>query len=79
MFPSLRRFRPSVLLCAFAVALVVVAVPSAAGNGGGGGGGHAPARGKAVFFAADGMRQDLVEKYAAQGSCRRWRFLQQGA
>jgi hypothetical protein len=26
-----------------------------------------PAAGKAVFFAADGMRQDLVERYAAQG------------
>ena len=23
---------------------------------------------KAVFFAADGLRQDLVEKYAAQGA-----------
>ncbi|MCA0295484.1 MAG: 5'-nucleotidase C-terminal domain-containing protein [Actinobacteria bacterium] len=26
-----------------------------------------PTNGKAVFFAADGMRQDLVEKYASQG------------
>ena len=26
-----------------------------------------PPTGKAVFFASDGLRQDLVEKYASQG------------
>ena len=28
---------------------------------------HSSGSGKAIFFAADGMRQDLVEQYAAQG------------
>ena len=28
---------------------------------------------KAVFFAADGLRQDIVARYAAQGGCRRCR------
>ena len=31
----------------------------------------APLTKKAIFFASDGMRPDLMEKYAGQGTCRR--------
>ena len=58
---SLRR--STLLLSVVALLASVVAAPAIA----------APPAGKgapsdtAVFFAADGMRQDLVAKYAAQG------------
>jgi 2',3'-cyclic-nucleotide 2'-phosphodiesterase (5'-nucleotidase family)/predicted AlkP superfamily phosphohydrolase/phosphomutase len=65
------RVRPTVLLIVGALLLGLLAVPatgaplgasapSAAGKG------KAPTD-KAVFFASDGLRQDLVQKYAGQG------------
>lgn len=61
------RFRSIALLCAIATLLVLAGPatgkPSAAANGRGGGEKETP---KAVFFAADGLRQDLVAKYASQ-------------
>ena len=65
------RIRRSMLLLAVVGLLSSALVSPAAaakpdhGGGGGGGGGHDDPG--AVFFAADGMRQDLVAKYAARG------------
>ena len=62
----MRRTRPvrfSILLAIAALLAVSVGAPAAAAPPGKGG--NTP--GKAVFFAADGMRQDIVEKYAAAG------------
>ena len=63
MTPTIRRSRPSSLL----LTLFVLLFWHVAGR-------SAPSRGRpkgpddnAVFFASDGMRQDLVAKYAAQG------------
>ena len=60
------RFRSIAFLCAIAVLFVLVGPaagkPSRAADGGGDG---REVR-KAVFFAADGLRQDLVEKYASK-------------
>ena len=47
-------------------ALLVGLLPAAAAARDDNGGGHRPDDG-AVFFVSDGMRQDLVAKYAAQG------------
>jgi 2',3'-cyclic-nucleotide 2'-phosphodiesterase (5'-nucleotidase family) len=61
-----RRFallRPVVLLAALALLLQLLVVPAAAAAPPGKG----PASGTAVFFVSDGMRQDIVAKYAAQG------------
>ena len=45
-----------------------VAAGSTGGGSGGGwsGGGHGNSRDKVLMFAADGMRQDLIEKYAGE-------------
>ena len=58
-------------LLTFGIALAGAPTPAAAGvperrpvNGSS----HHDKNDRAVFFAADGMRQDLVERYAAQGS-----------
>src|SRR6478735_482436 len=69
-----RARRPVVVAAALAlvapaaVAALAVGTPAASAHKGGG---HHPSPdstpGKAVFFASDGMRQDLVEKYADQG------------
>ncbi len=69
-----RARRPVVVAAALAlvapaaVAALAVGTPAASAHKGGG---HHPSppstSGKAVFFASDGMRQDLVEKYADQG------------
>jgi predicted AlkP superfamily phosphohydrolase/phosphomutase len=49
--------------------LAGVGVTSAAQAGGAGKGGGTPsASDKAIFFASDGMRQEQVERYAAQGA-----------
>ena len=66
-----RRFRiaaPAIVSC---LALVVGSVfaPVAAGSTGGGSGGdrgHGNSRDKVLMFAADGMRQDLIEQYAGE-------------
>jgi 2',3'-cyclic-nucleotide 2'-phosphodiesterase (5'-nucleotidase family) len=61
--------RSTILLSLVALLATAVAGPAAAAGPGSGG----PPAGKgrpaetAVFFASDGMRQDLVAKYAAQG------------
>ncbi|WP_244929011.1 5'-nucleotidase C-terminal domain-containing protein [Nocardioides sp. W7] len=66
--------RPVVIVAAAALAVpaVVAAVaagPTQAAPPGHSHGGHPPAQtsSKAVYFASDGLRQDLVEKYAAEG------------
>ena len=69
-----RARRPVVVAAALAlvapaaVAALAVGTPAASAHKGGG---HHPSppstSGKAVFFASDGLRQDLVEKYADQG------------
>ncbi len=69
--------RPVVVLAALAlvapaaVAALTVGTTAASAHKGGGGGHHPPSHSaptdQAVFFASDGLRQDLVEKYADQG------------
>ncbi|MFL5724893.1 MAG: alkaline phosphatase family protein [Chloroflexota bacterium] len=61
--PRSAVLRPVVFLSTFALLLQIVAAPVAAAPPQGKG---APT-GTAVFFASDGMRQDIVAKYAAQG------------
>lgn len=68
-----RGFRLAVLpiiTCLALVAGVVTAPGAAAGatgdRGHGGGGGHGGSSDKVLMFAADGMRQDIVAKYAAE-------------
>jgi 2',3'-cyclic-nucleotide 2'-phosphodiesterase (5'-nucleotidase family) len=68
---SFARTRSIVLLSAFAL-LVVLAAPaagtSAAGSAGAAGSTVTNSKkGKAVFFAADGLRQDIVDRYADRG------------
>ena len=68
------RVRPTVLLIVGVLLLGLLAVPatgaplhgSASGVAHGAGKSEAPTD-KAVFFASDGLRQDLVQKYAGQG------------
>ena len=62
MTPSIRRSRPVLLLTLFVLLFAAVAAPVSAKQ--------KPPKGpddNAVFFASDGMRQDLVAKYAGQG------------
>lgn len=85
MEPSLRR--PTLVIAAALVApltLTVLAVGSSEASAHGRGHGHHPDHGaptsKAVFFASDGLRQDLVEKYAAKGVMPTMKsFLRNGA
>jgi 2',3'-cyclic-nucleotide 2'-phosphodiesterase (5'-nucleotidase family)/predicted AlkP superfamily phosphohydrolase/phosphomutase len=63
--------RTRTIALALVVALVpllatVVATPALAAPPGADGGRHKPAE-RALFYASDGMRQDLVSRYAAQG------------
>ena len=46
----------------------LAALPAGVATASGGGPANAKASTKAVFFAADGMRQDLVEQYVARGA-----------
>src|SRR6478735_2075457 len=69
-----RARRPVVVAAALALVAPAVVAALAAGTPAASahkGGGHHPSppstSGEAVFFASDGMRQDLVEKYADQG------------
>ena len=62
--PRSRPVRLTLLLAIAALLTVSVGAPAAAAPPPGKGGNTA---GKAVFFAADGMRQDIVERYAAAG------------
>ena len=68
---SLVRFRSVALLSAITVLLVLTASaaakPTAVPAGPSGDSHGKPSKDTAVFFAADGLRQDLVAKYAAQG------------
>jgi len=57
---------PGILVVGAIAALLVALLPAAAVARDGQGGGQGPGGG-AVFFVGDGMRQDLVAKYAAQG------------
>ena len=61
--PRSTVLRPVVLLSVLALLLQLIAAPVAAAPPPGKG----PASGTAVFFVADGMRQDIAAKYAAQG------------
>lgn len=67
----MRRLRPwsrsLVALATLSIVASVWVVPVASAHGGGGGSGGSPRTDTAILFAADGMRQDLVEKYAGQG------------
>ncbi len=58
------RIRATVLLTLVSLLMGLVAAPASAGPPPGKG---KPSAGKAVFFVADGMRQDLVARYAAAG------------
>jgi 2',3'-cyclic-nucleotide 2'-phosphodiesterase (5'-nucleotidase family)/predicted AlkP superfamily phosphohydrolase/phosphomutase len=64
------RVRPAFLaVLTLVFTLFVVGSTSAVAGGGSGGGGSSSDKEKPViFFASDGMRPDLVEKYAEQGS-----------
>jgi 2',3'-cyclic-nucleotide 2'-phosphodiesterase (5'-nucleotidase family)/predicted AlkP superfamily phosphohydrolase/phosphomutase len=64
--PRFVVLRPVVLLSTLALLAQLIAVPVAAAPPGDAGRPNAATQG-AVFFAADGLRQDQVEKYAAQG------------
>jgi 2',3'-cyclic-nucleotide 2'-phosphodiesterase (5'-nucleotidase family)/predicted AlkP superfamily phosphohydrolase/phosphomutase len=81
------RARSTVLTAVVALVAVLsvlaatpgVAAPASAGSGRQSGG-HAPSHRHALFFASDGLRQDLVKKYAAQGVMPTMReFLNKGA
>ena len=66
-----RRFRIAARGIVSCLALVAGSVfaPVAAGSTGGGSGGdrgHGNSRDKVLMFAADGMRQDLIEQYAGE-------------
>ncbi len=78
------RARSIVLLSVIALLFGLMAAPVAAAPGvdhhSRGGHDSNPPTDKAVFFAADGMRQDLVEKYADRGLMPTMReFLRHGA
>ena len=80
-----RVSRPLAVLFGFALLLASAIAPAAVGAGGpsheGGGRHHdAPLAQKAVLFAADGMRQDLIRRFADQGYMPTMRgFLRNGA
>src|SRR5262249_30247777 len=70
-----RVVRRSIIIAASTALVVPTAVaalttaPTQATSGSGGHQGHPPSHSspKAVYFASDGLRQDLVEKYADEG------------
>ena len=64
--PRSAVLRPVVFLSLVALLVQLVAAPVAAAPPSGKGA-PAPAKNGAVFFAADGLRQDIVARYAAQG------------
>ncbi|HET9346062.1 MAG TPA: 5'-nucleotidase C-terminal domain-containing protein [Candidatus Limnocylindrales bacterium] len=64
--PRFAVLRPVVLLTVLALVIQLVAAPVAAAPPAGKGKPTAANQG-AVFFAADGLRQDIVARYAAQG------------
>ena len=60
--------------------IAALSAPAVAADGGGSGGGEDPGgraehQSKAVMFASDGMRQDAVQRYAAQGAMPEMREL----
>jgi 2',3'-cyclic-nucleotide 2'-phosphodiesterase (5'-nucleotidase family) len=62
--PRSAVLRPVVLLSVLSLLIQIVAAPVAAAPPPSG----APHTDKAIFFGSDGMRPDLMEKYAAQGA-----------
>ena len=62
------RFRSILLAVALLLAFVVAIPADAAPPGGPGGSGGRPRANKVILFAADGMRPDLMEGYAAAAS-----------
>ncbi len=58
--PLLRLFSVLLILSLLLVPTGALAAPGSAPA-------YAPGKDKVIFFASDGMRQDLVENYAAQG------------
>ncbi len=83
MVTSHVRTRSVVLLSVLALLSGLLAAPAVAApaiDHSSGGHGDGPPTSKAVFFAADGLRQDLVEKYADRGVMPTMRgFLRNGA
>ena len=61
--PRFAVLRPVVVLTVLSLLAGLVAAPVAAAPGGQ----PTPHTDKAIFFASDGMRPDLMESYAAQG------------
>ncbi|HEY5846628.1 MAG TPA: alkaline phosphatase family protein, partial [Microlunatus sp.] len=55
----------AIVTCLALVAGTILA-PVAAAGGGHGGGGHGNSDDKVLMFAADGMRQDIIERYAGE-------------
>jgi 2',3'-cyclic-nucleotide 2'-phosphodiesterase (5'-nucleotidase family)/predicted AlkP superfamily pyrophosphatase or phosphodiesterase len=71
------RIRPILLLAIVALVASSIAIPVASASSRPA---DAPSRGEAVFFASDGLRQDLVRKYASAGLMPTMRsFLRNGA
>lgn len=60
--------RRSVLSIVVLLVMAVAALPVAAGPRSGSGTPAKPSANKVIFFASDGMRPDLVDKYAAEGA-----------
>jgi hypothetical protein len=71
--------RPTAVVALVPLLAVAPATAGLAAQAGAGSGGNRPSGG-AVFFASDGLRQDLVRRYAAQGVMPTMRdFLRNGA
>ena len=56
----------AIVACLALIAGMITAPAEAAGGGNDNGGGHGNSRDKVLMFAADGMRQDIIEKYAKE-------------
>ena len=63
----MRKTGTALIIAAVVAAGLVPLVGAEAQSGGGNGGGRAPETDKLLLFAADGMRQDAVARYAAEG------------
>ena len=72
MTPSIRRSRPVLLLTLFVLLFSAVAAPVAAAPGTNSAVGAVK---KVVMFASDGMRPDLMEKYAKDGAMPTYKAL----
>ena len=63
----MRRFAVAAALAAVVLGTMVAGAAQSAATGRATGAARTPEIGKAVFFAADGLRQDIVARYAEQG------------